>query len=74
MNRFARATLASPALGVALDRELILENDGDEGVGGAGLALAVVTVVIANKRGGVLWGGRSRVSKGHVELNLREQI
>lgn len=50
---FAAAALAAVGLGRAADGQLGLGDDGDERVGRAGLALAVVAVVVADDvRGG----------------------
>jgi hypothetical protein len=51
VDGFARASHSGPALGGALDRKLVFEDHGDEGVGGAGLALAVVAMVVADEEG-----------------------
>ena len=73
MDGLAGTALACPALGVPFDGELVLEHDGNEGVGRAGLALAVVTVVVANEGGSILsevrlsdWSAGARLVGSHT--------
>jgi hypothetical protein len=66
----AGGALALPLLEGAVDGELVLGDNGDEGVGRAGLALAVVAVVVAGEEGSV---DVSRVGDGLAETVSSER-
>lgn len=57
VDGFARRAFAGPFLGGAVDGELVFGDDGDERVGRAALALAVVAVVVAGDEGSFHVGG-----------------
>jgi len=51
VDRLARGALARPALGGAIEVELVLGDDDDERICRAALALAVITMVVADNEG-----------------------